>query len=79
MPMFPPNHPERLALADEVHARPPEPVQTPARASYVAVQIDADDRARETGAPGRGCASATASCRRLPTPRTSAATSAPCG
>jgi len=47
MPMFPPNHPERLALADEVHARPPEPVSTPARASYVAVQIDADDRARE--------------------------------
>ena len=26
MPMFPPNHPERLALAEEVHARPPEPV-----------------------------------------------------
>ncbi|MBS1219985.1 MAG: hypothetical protein H6R21_3118, partial [Proteobacteria bacterium] len=40
--MFPPNHPDRLALADEVHARPPEPVATPARASYVAVQIDAD-------------------------------------
>ena len=47
MPMFPPNHPERLALAEEVHARPPEPVATPARASYVAVKIDADDRARE--------------------------------
>ena len=47
MPIFPPNHPDRLALADEVHARPPEPVTTPARASYVAVQIDADDRARE--------------------------------
>jgi uncharacterized membrane-anchored protein len=46
--MFPPNHPERLALADEVHARPPEPVSTPARASYVAVLIDADERARET-------------------------------
>lgn len=45
--MFPPNHPERLALADEVHARPPEPVSTPARASYIAVLIDADDRARE--------------------------------
>jgi uncharacterized membrane-anchored protein len=47
MPMFPPNHPERLALAEEVHARPPEPVATPARASYVAVKIDVDDRARE--------------------------------
>ena len=78
MPMFPPNHPERLALAGEVHARPPEPVQPPARASYIAVQIDADDRAREK-AHLAGCASATASCRRRPTPRTSAATSAPCG
>ena len=47
IPMFPSNHPERLALAGEVHARPPEPVQTPARASYIAVQIDTDDRARE--------------------------------
>lgn len=45
--MFPPNHPERLALAEEAHARPPEPVTTPARASYVAVQVDADHRARE--------------------------------
>jgi len=45
--MFPPNHPERLALADEVHARPPEPVLTPARASYVAVLVDIDARARE--------------------------------
>lgn len=45
--MFPSNHPERLALAGEVHARPPEPVQTPARASYIAVQIDTDDRVRE--------------------------------
>ena len=45
--MFPPNHPVRLALAKEVTARRPEPVTPPARASYVAVKIDAADRARE--------------------------------
>ncbi|HSQ73635.1 MAG TPA: DUF3422 domain-containing protein [Rubrivivax sp.] len=48
MPIFPPNHPERLSLAGEVHARPPEPVQTPARASFIAVLIDTEDRERET-------------------------------
>ncbi|MDP1900009.1 MAG: DUF3422 domain-containing protein [Rubrivivax sp.] len=47
MAIFPPDHPERYALALEAHARPPEPVQSPARASYVAVLVDADDRARE--------------------------------
>ena len=35
-PALPPDHPERRLLADEVHARPPEPVDTPSRASYVA-------------------------------------------
>jgi uncharacterized membrane-anchored protein len=47
MPIFPPNHAERYAMAEEVHARPPETVQPPARASYIAVLVDADDRARE--------------------------------
>lgn len=47
MPMFPPNHPERLPLADEVHARPPGTVLTPARASYIAVLVAAEDRPRE--------------------------------
>ena len=47
MPIFPPNHAERHALAEEVHARPPETVVTPARASYLAVLIDGDDRSRE--------------------------------
>jgi uncharacterized membrane-anchored protein len=47
MPIFPPNHAERYAMAEEVHARPPETVASPARASYVAVLIDSDDRARE--------------------------------
>jgi uncharacterized membrane-anchored protein len=47
MSIFPPNHADRYAMAEEVHARPPESVLTPARASYVAVLIDGDDRARE--------------------------------
>ena len=55
MPIFPRNHPERLSLADEVHARPPEPVQTPARASYVAVLVDAEAREREAAHLARLC------------------------
>jgi uncharacterized membrane-anchored protein len=47
MPIFPPEHAERYALAEEVHARPPETVPSPARASYIAVLIDADERGRE--------------------------------
>lgn len=45
--MLPPDHPSRLALADEVHARPPEPLGTPCRANYVAVLIAHEDRERE--------------------------------
>jgi uncharacterized membrane-anchored protein len=44
---FPPDHPQRKALADEVHARPPELLSTPARVSYVAVLIDSDARDQE--------------------------------
>lgn len=47
MPLLPPDHPDRLSLADEVHARPPEPLETPSRATYVAVLMAHDDRARE--------------------------------
>jgi len=47
MSLLPPDHSDRFALADEVHARPPEPVETPSRASYVAVLVDGDDRERE--------------------------------
>jgi len=45
---LPTDHPERFALAEEVHARPPEPLPTPARASYLAVLVDADERALES-------------------------------
>ncbi len=47
MAYLPPDHTERYLLADEVHARPPEPLDTPSRATYVAVLVDADDRERE--------------------------------
>jgi uncharacterized membrane-anchored protein len=56
MSMFPPDHAQRIALAEEAHARPPEPVRAPARASYVAVLIDADDRGRELAHLGSLCA-----------------------
>ncbi len=46
-PLLPPDHPERLVLADEVHARPPEPLDTPSRATYVAVLVDPAERTRE--------------------------------
>jgi len=45
--MLPPDHPLRLSLADEAHARPPEPLDTPARATYVAMLVDAEARAAE--------------------------------
>lgn len=47
MPFLPPDHPERMVLADEVHARPPEPLNTPARATYVAVLISPEEREPE--------------------------------
>ena len=47
MPTLPPDHPGRLALSNEVHARPPQPLETPARASCLAVLIDVDARERE--------------------------------
>ncbi len=47
MNLHPPDHPDRAALASEVHARPAEPLHTPERASSVLVLIDAADRERE--------------------------------
>jgi uncharacterized membrane-anchored protein len=41
---LPPDHPSRLEIADEVHARPPEPLDTPSRATYVAALIKFEDR-----------------------------------
>ena len=46
-PLLPPDHPDRALLAAEVHARPPEPLAAPSRASYVAVRIEDTERAAE--------------------------------
>jgi uncharacterized membrane-anchored protein len=47
MSIFSADHPQRLMLADEVHARPPEPIAVPARVSYVAVLVGAEAREHE--------------------------------
>lgn len=41
---LPQDHPQRRALNDEVHARPPEPLAAPLRASYVALLGDVAQR-----------------------------------
>lgn len=45
---LPADHPQRVELNDEVHARPPEALSAPLRASYLALFVDADARERET-------------------------------
>jgi uncharacterized membrane-anchored protein len=45
---LPPDHPQRVELNDEVHARPPEALSAPLRASYLALFVDGDLRERET-------------------------------
>jgi uncharacterized membrane-anchored protein len=45
--LLPRDYPQRQALADEVHARPPQALETPCRASYVALAVTAEDRRRE--------------------------------
>ncbi len=47
MSNFPSDHPQRVALADEVHARPPERLATPSRASYLAVLVEPEARDQE--------------------------------
>ncbi len=44
---LPGDHPERRTLADEVHARPYEALETPERASYLAVVVGVDQRTAE--------------------------------
>ena len=52
---LPPDHPDRRALADEVHARPYEALETPGRATCVAVRIEPADRERERAHLGALC------------------------
>lgn len=44
---LPADYPERYALADEVHARPYEALETPERASHLAVLVEPEERSRE--------------------------------
>jgi uncharacterized membrane-anchored protein len=56
MNLLPPDHRDRLLLADEVHARPPESLQTPARASHVAVLVPIEQRGAENAHLAALCA-----------------------
>ena len=56
MALLPPDHPDRISLADEVHARPPEPLETPSRATYVGVLVAPEDRLRELAHLSELCA-----------------------
>jgi len=47
MPIIPADHPDRFALAEEAHSRPPEALDTPTRATYIALLVDPEDRERE--------------------------------
>jgi uncharacterized membrane-anchored protein len=55
---LPPDHRQRIELANEVHARPPEALKTPARATYVAVTVGRKERENE-------CAHLTALCEQF--------------
>ncbi len=55
MIQLPADHTDRLTLAHEVHARPPVPVEAPARATHVAVLIDSAERERELQHLSRLC------------------------
>jgi uncharacterized membrane-anchored protein len=45
--LLPPDYVDRAVLSEEVHARPPEVLQTPSRVTYLAVLIEPEARARE--------------------------------
>ncbi|MBL8344718.1 MAG: DUF3422 domain-containing protein [Rubrivivax sp.] len=53
MTTLPPDHPQRQLLADEVHARPFEPVSVPAVAGYLAALVPEEARAAELAHLGR--------------------------
>jgi uncharacterized membrane-anchored protein len=44
---LPPDYPDRFALNDEVHARPPDPLTAPCRVSYLALLSDWEQAAAE--------------------------------
>ena len=56
MNLLPPDHAERYRLADEVHARPPEALETPSRATHVAVLVAPEQRGAEQAHLAELCA-----------------------
>ena len=56
MPILPADHPERFALAEEAHSRPPESVDVPTRATYVALLVEPEQREHELVHLGALCA-----------------------
>lgn len=52
---LPPDHPRRIELNDEVHARPPERLIAPARISYLALVRIGDDLSRHEAAVADLC------------------------
>jgi uncharacterized membrane-anchored protein len=52
---LPVDHPERFALAEEVHARPSEQLPTPSRTSYLALLVDSDARSKESAHLAKLC------------------------
>lgn len=54
--MLPANHPQRLIVADEVHARPSTSAFTPSRATHIALLVSAEDREQEFAHLQRLCA-----------------------
>jgi uncharacterized membrane-anchored protein len=52
---LPTDHPERFVLAEEVHARPSEQLPTPSRATYLAVLVDSESRAKESAHLAKLC------------------------
>jgi uncharacterized membrane-anchored protein len=55
MPILPADHPDRFALAEEAHSRPPEALDTPTRATYIALLLDPEERDRELAHLGALC------------------------
>jgi len=57
-----PQHPQRIELHNEIHARPPEPMVAPLALTHIVMLTDAAERA-PVGNIWRGCY-ATIICRR---------------
>ena len=54
--LLPSDHPARRLAADEVHARPQDALESPLRATFLAIAIDPADRGRERDHLGALCA-----------------------